>query len=66
MFILQCVLGLLSQIIDFKNAFAQAYIPSEEPVFIDLPRYFKSDGGQHDVVLVLKKILYVQAEDARL
>ena len=27
---------------------------------------FNSDGGQHDVVLKLKKSLYGQAEDARL
>ena len=43
MLTLQCILGLQSQIIDFTNAFAQAYIPSGEPVFIELPRDFKSD-----------------------
>ena len=66
MLILQCILGLKSQSIDFTNAFAQAYIPSGEPVFIELPRGFKSDGGQHDVVLKLNKSLYGQAEAARL
>ena len=49
--ILQCILGFQSQRIDFTNAFAQADIPSGEPVFIELPRDFKSDGGQNDVVL---------------
>ena len=44
--------------------FFQAYIPSGEPVFIELPRYLNSDGGQHDVVLKLKKSLYGQAEAA--
>ena len=39
---------------------------SGEPVFIELPRDFNSDGGQHDVVLKLKKSLYGQAEAARL
>ena len=34
MLILQCIIGLQSQSIDFKNTFAQADIPSEEPVFI--------------------------------
>ena len=34
MLILQCILGLKSQSIYFKNAFDQAYIPSGEPVFI--------------------------------
>ena len=66
MLILQCILGLQSQSIDFTNAFAQVDIPSGEPVFIEIPRYFKSDGRQHDVVLKLKKSLYGQAESARL
>ena len=66
MFIFQGILGLKSQSIDFTNAFAQADIPSGEPVVIELPRYFKSDGGQHDFVLKLKKSLYGKAEAARL
>ena len=65
-FILKCIIGLQSQIIDFTNAFARAYIPSGEPVFIELPRDFKSDGGQHDVFIKSKKILYGQAKAARL
>ena len=64
MFILQCILGLQSQSIDFTNAFSQADIPSGDTVFIELPRDFKSDGGQHGVVLKLKKSLYCQAEAA--
>ena len=56
---------LQSQSIDFTNAFAQADISSGEPVFIELPRNFKNDGGQHDVVLKLNKSLYGQAEAAR-
>ena len=64
--ILQCIIGLQSQSIYFTNAFAQADIPSGEPVFIELPRDFKSDGGQNDVVLKLKKSLYGQAKAARL
>ena len=66
MLILQCILGLKSQSIDFTNAFSQADIPSGEPVIIDLPKDFKSDGGQHDVVIKLKKIIYGQAEAARI
>ena len=66
MLIFQCILGLQSKIIDFTNAFSQEDIPSGEPVFIELPRYFNSDGGQHDVVLKLNKIRYVQAEAAHL
>ena len=66
MLILQCIQGLKSESIDFTNDFSQADIPSEEPVFIELPRDLKSDGGQHDVVLKLKKSLYGQSKDTRL
>ena len=66
MLILQCILGFQSKSIDFINAFAQSDIPSGDPVSIELPRDFKSDGGQHDVVIKLKKILYGQADAARL
>ena len=66
MLIFQCILGLQIQSIDFKNASAQADIPSGEPVFIELINYFKSDGRQHDVLLKLKKIIFGQAEAARL
>ena len=55
-----------SQSIDFKKSFAQAYIPSEELLFIEIFRYFKSDGGQCDVVLKLNKSLYGKAKTARL
>ena len=44
MLILQCILGLQSQSIDFTNDFAQAYIPIGEPLFVKIPRDFKSDG----------------------
>ena len=66
MLILQCILGFQSQSIDFTNDFSQADIPSGEPVFIELSRDFKSDGGQHDVVLKLKKSLHGKAKAARL
>ena len=64
--ILQCILGLQSQSIDFRNAFSQADIPSGEPVFIELPRDFKSDRGHDDVVLKFKKSLYGQAKAAHI
>ena len=66
MLILQFILGLQSQSIDFTYAFDQAYIPSGETISIELPWDFNSDGVQHDVVLKLKKSLYSQAEAARL
>ena len=49
MLILQYILGLQSQIIDFINEFDQEYIPSEEPVFIELTRDFNINGWQNDV-----------------
>ena len=55
-----------SQSIDFTNAFSQEDIPSGDPVFVELPRDFKSDGVQGGVVLRLKKSLYGQAKAARL
>ena len=66
MLILQCILGLHSQSIDLKNAFDQAYIPSGEPVVIELPRYFRSNREQCDVVLRLNKSLYGQSQAAHL
>ena len=45
MLILQCILSLQSQSIDFTNTFDQADIPIAELVFIELPRDFKSDVG---------------------
>ena len=47
---------------DFTNYFSHEDIPSGKPVFMELPRYFKSDGVQYDVVLRLNKSLYGQDE----
>ena len=66
MFIFQFIIGLQSQSIDFIDFFDREDISSEEPVFIELPRYFNINGGQCDVVIRLKKILYGQAESTRL
>ena len=66
MLIFQCILCLQSQSIDFTNVFDKAYIPSGEPSFIEIPKDFKDDGGQDDVVLKLNKSLYGQAKAARL
>ena len=41
MLILQCILGLQSQNIDFTDAFAQADIPIGETILIELPREFQ-------------------------
>ena len=62
MFILQGIIGLWSQSIDFTNAFDQVDIPSGELVFIEITRDFKSELGQGDAILRLKKSLYGQSE----
>ena len=66
MLILQCIIVFQNKSIDLKNAFSQADTPSGEPVFIELPRDFNTNGRQHDVVLRLKKRLYGQAKASRL
>ena len=65
-FILQCILGVQSQSIDFTNSFAQEDTPIQEKLLIGLPRYFKSDGGKCDVVIRLKENLYGQTKAAHL
>ena len=65
-FSLKCILYFCSKIIDFTNAFAQADIPIGEPLIVELPSYFMSDGYQHDFVIILNKILYGQAKSAKL
>ena len=57
----QCIIGFHSKSVDFTNEFSQADIPIGETVFIELPRYFKSDGGKYDVVLRLKKTYMTKA-----
>ena len=43
MLIFQFLLDLKSHSIDFTNGFDQAYIPSGDPVFIQITKYFVSD-----------------------
>ena len=52
--------------VDFKNNFSLADVTSEEPVFIELPRNLKSDGGQYDIVPRLKKSIFGQAKASHL
>ena len=66
MLILQCILGLKSQSIEFKKTFAQADITSGKPVFIELTSDLKNYGGQCDVVIRLKKSQYGKSEAAHL
>ena len=58
MLILQCIIIFQSQNIDFTNAFDQVDILRGEQVSIEVPRHFNSDGGNYDVVVRSKKILY--------
>ena len=66
MLILQCIIGLQSQSIDFTNDFAHADIPCREPVSIETPRALNIDGGQCYVVIGLNKSLYGKAKATRL
>ena len=54
MLIIQYILGLKIQSVDFKNAFDQADIPGGEPVLIELTRIYYSDRGKYDVVISLR------------
>ena len=56
------VLSLQSQSIDFANAFSQANISSGGTVFVEITMDFNSDGGQCDVVIILKESMYGQSE----
>ena len=58
MLILQCVIGLLVQSIDFTNNFSWADIPSVVSVFIELPRDFYRDGLQCDIFLGLQENIW--------
>ena len=62
MVIFYFILGLKSQIIEFTIFFTNADIPRGEQVFIEYTRYFNICGGQNDVVLIPKKIIYGQAK----
>ena len=62
MLIFLCIIGFQSQSINFINAFYWAVITSGKTVFIEIPRDFKIDGVQCDVVIRLEKRLYIQAE----
>ena len=59
MLVLNCVLGLQSQIIYFINYFSRGYIPKEEQLFIEVPRYFKIYGEQFGAFLRLNKTYMV-------
>ena len=65
-FIFQLILGFQSQRIYFKYSFSWDYIIKGGQVFIEIPRYLKSDGGEYDVIIILKKILYGQDKATRL
>ena len=64
--IFQCIIIFQSQSFEFVNVFAQADIPRGEQVFIGSTGDVNSNGGQCNVVLRLKKIIYVQPKSSRL
>jgi len=55
MLILSVILGLTTLQIDFSNAFAQASIPADKPVYVELPARFPAIGTDYvDKSKVLK------------
>ena len=64
--ILQQIIVFQSQSIDLTNAFYQADITRGEPIFIEINSDLRSDGGQCDVVIRFKKILYGQVKTSRI
>jgi hypothetical protein len=59
MLVLTIILGMVTQAVDFSNAFAQADMPEGLDVFLEMPENFKSSDSS-DSVLKLKKSLYGQ------
>ena len=55
--VLTLMLGWITTTVDFSNAFVQSYLPDDEPVWMHIPRGFKSDRGP-DYCLRLVKSLY--------
>lgn len=62
MLILALILGLLTTQIDFSSAFAQADLV--EPVYLELPQGFETEGANQ--ILELNKSLYGQIEAPKL
>ena len=65
MLVMTCILKLKTVSIDFSNAFVQADIPKGKAVYIECPKGYEPANGK-DMVLMLNKSLYGQAEAPRL
>ena len=62
------MLDLCTELVDFSNAFAQADILLDNPVYIEMPKDYLPTNvdPEGDYVLKLNKSLYGQAEAPRL
>jgi hypothetical protein len=53
--------------VDFCNAFLQSDQPADQPLFMELPQYYRPPGlGDRDVVLQMQKSIYGQINSPRL
>ena len=65
MLVLTIILGMVTRAVDFSNAFAQADMPPDMQVYLEMPENFAPNDGS-DSVLRLKKSLYGQLVAPRL
>jgi Reverse transcriptase (RNA-dependent DNA polymerase) len=59
--------GWKSRQVDFCNAFLQSDQPADQPLFMELPQYYRpAELGDRDVVLRMKKSIYGQINSPKL
>ena len=59
--------GWQSRQVDFCNAFLQSDQPADQPLYLELPQYYRPVGYENrDVVLRMKKCIYGQVNSLRL
>jgi histone deacetylase 1/2 len=59
--------GWKSRQVDFSNAFLQSDQPADQPLYLELPQYYRPVGFEdRDVVLRMKKSIYGQVNSPKL
>ena len=59
--------GWKSRQVDFTLAFCQSPQPANQPLYMELPQYYRPSGyDDHDVVLQLQKSIYGQVDSPKL
>ena len=62
--ILSIMLGWITVSIDFNNAFIQSYLPKESPVWIHIPRGYKSSKGNEYCLRLIKSVYGIKSAPA--